>query len=173
MYRLSPVQKTEIAQNLIDIFQKDEIITKQAKTFIVEWIYTAREGKVKAHYDVWDIVLKNYLPTKRPVLFRSCDRFSKDGKIVSFSGEMEFVRRYSKGKGCLIICDTKETLLGEEIFFKPGTYQNSFYPLVDVLKKAQEKGDWGFNDSSFEYIGEDEHIMRNNFDQMHLFKWRK
>ena len=65
-YRLSKVEKSEIAQNLIDIVQKHANITEQTRGFICNWILSGREEKRKTFFDVWDIVLKNYLPTTRP-----------------------------------------------------------------------------------------------------------
>jgi hypothetical protein len=62
-YRLSRNQKNEIAQNLIDILQKDAKIFDSTVTFISNWASTGHTGKRKAFFDVWDIVLKNYLPT--------------------------------------------------------------------------------------------------------------
>lgn len=88
-YRLTQNQKGEIAQNLIGILEKDVSIDKQTKRFIGDWILTGPEEKRKAFFDVWDIVLKNYLPKTRPVLFRSCNRIGKDGKIASFTNRLE------------------------------------------------------------------------------------
>ncbi|WP_206601048.1 hypothetical protein [Christiangramia flava] len=109
-YRLSKNQKSEIAQNLIEILQKDAKIAEQTITFISNWILTGPEEKRKAFFDVWDIVLKNYLPTTRPILFRSCERISKRNKITSFTGRLESAKRFSEGTGALIICDTKKAL---------------------------------------------------------------
>ena len=109
-YKLSKDQKSEIAQNLIDILQQDVIITKETRTFICNWILTDGKEKRKAFFDVWDIVLKNYLPTITPVLFRTCKRISKIDKIASFTGRLECARRFNKDKGVLMICDTKENL---------------------------------------------------------------
>src|SRR5205085_3782576 len=134
--------KQEIAQNLIDVLQKDVIITKQTSTFIGNWILTPGDEKRKAFYDVWDIVLKNYLPATRPILFRACGRFSNHGRIASFTGRLECARRFSNGRGSLIICDTKEMLQFEDQFYKPGEYVHTFYPLVTVLLKAKEAGGW-------------------------------
>lgn len=171
-YRLSQVQKREIAQNLIDILQKDIMILEQTKKFIGNWILTGSKEKRKAFYDVWDIVLKNYLPITRPILFRACDRISKKGKIASFTGRLECARRFSNGKGCLIICDTKEKLQYEEEFYKIGNYQHTFYPLVNVLEKARNNGGWGFSDRLLnDYLGEDEYIMRIESGDISSFKW--
>lgn len=173
-YRLTTDQKQDIAQDLIDVLQKDVIITKQARTFIGNWILTSGKEKRKAFYDVWDIVLKNYLPTTRPILFRACGRISRVKKITSFTGRLECARRFSKNSGALIICDTKEILQFEERFYKPGGYKNTFYPLVTVLQKAKQGGGWGFSDRLLnEYIGEDEYIMRNDLAQMSCLKWIK
>lgn len=173
-YRLSRLQKIEIAKNLIDIQKNKAIITAQTKRFIGDWILTGSGEKRKAFYDVWDIVLKNYLPKTRPLLFRACSRVSKNGKIASFTGRLECARRFSGGKGSLIICDTKEILAFEESFYKSGGYRHTFYPLVDVLVRAKNAGGWGFSEWLLEnYIGEDEYIMRLNLDQMHCLKWAK
>lgn len=174
-YRLSKNQKEEIAQNLIDILQKGESITKQTKNFIVNWIRTGPDEKRKAFFDVWDIVLKNYLPTTRPVLFRSCERTSnyQNGKIASFTGRLECARRFSGGIGSLIICDTQETLLYEEEFLSCGEYMHTFYPLVNVLKQALDSGGCEFSKETFKFIGEDEYIMRINLASMYCLKWVK
>lgn len=173
-YRLSKDQKIEIAQNLIDILQKDAKITKLTRIFIVNWILTGPQEKRKAFYDVWDIVLKNYLPTTRPILFRACNRISKNGKIASFTGKLECTRRISKGKGSLIICDTEEILQFETKYCKLGEYRHTFYPLVSVLKKAIESDGWGFSEELLNnYLGEDEYIMRVNLGWMYYFKWIK
>jgi len=173
-YRLSENKKTEIAQNLIDILQKDSEITKQTKGFICNWVLSGPDEKRKAFFDVWDIVLKNYLPTIRPVLFRACDRISKNGKIASFTGRLECARRFSKGQGSLIICDTKEMLQFEERFYQSGQYKHTFYPLVKALEKAKTSGGWGFTERFLdEYIGEDEYIMRIDLGNMHGFRWIK
>lgn len=173
-YRLSKKQKAEIAQNLIDILQNDKNITEQTRRFIYKWIYTGPDGKRKAFFDVWDIVLKNYLPTARPILFRACKRISKNGKIASFTGRLECARRISDGKGSLIICDTKEELEFEEEFYKTGEYKHTFYPLVDVLIKARDTREFGFDERFLSnYIGEDEYIMRIDSENINSFRWLK
>lgn len=171
-YRLSKNQKVEIATNLIDILQKDAIITKETRTFIGNWLLTGPEDKRKAFYDVWDIVLRNYLPKKKSVLFRACSRNSKNGKIVSFTGRIECARRFSNNKGLLVICDTKEALQFEKKYYKVGEYVHTFYPLVDVLRKAKANGGWGFSERLLEsFIGEDEYIMRFNLAHIHILRW--
>lgn len=173
-YRLTRGKKNEIAQNLIDILQKDAEITKQTRQFISNWILTGPKEKRKAFFDIWEIVLKNYLPTTRPVLFRACERVSKSAKIASFTGRLECVRRISKGEGCVIICDTNEDLEFEDINYKQGDYRHTFYPLVSVLIKARDLGGCGFSQRFLnDYIGEDEYIMRVNVESMYHFKWNK
>jgi hypothetical protein len=172
--RLSNKQKSEIAQNLIDILQKDTNLSKQTIGFIGNWILTGPEEKRKVFFDVWDIVLKNYLPTTRPILFRACGKLSKKEKIASFTGRLECARKFSEGKGSLIICDTKEILEFEEKLYKPGDYKHTFYPLVSVLIKARDSGGCGFSERILnDYIGEDEYIMKVNLGNMHCFKWMK
>jgi len=173
-YRLSKKMKAEIAQNLIDILQNDAEITPQAKSFIYNWIRTDHEGKRKAFFDVWDIVLKKYLPTTRPILFRSCNRISKNGKIASFTGRLECARKISKCQGALIICDTKESLQFDERYNSVGEYKRTFYPLVDVLRKDKAYGKYGFSERMLdEYIGEDEYIMKIDLENMFSFRWMK
>lgn len=173
-YRLSNDQKHEIAQNLVGILKNDENIKEQTRAFIIEWIRTDSKGKRKAFFDVWDIVLKSFLPATSPILFRACDRISKNGKIASFTGRFECAKKFSKGKGSLIICDTKETLAFEDTFHRVGEYKHTFYPLVDVLVKAKNGGGWGFSENFLDnYIGEDEYIMRVNLGRMHCVRWKK
>ncbi|AMR43166.1 hypothetical protein HZP84_05645 [Elizabethkingia anophelis] len=142
--------------------QKDEQITNQTRTFIINWLRTGPDEKRKAFFDVWDIVLKNYLPTTRPILFRACGRISKKKKIASFTGKLGFVRRYSDSNDYLIICDTNEMLQFEERLNRQGNYKYTFYPLADVLRKARNSDGWGFSESTLDFIGEDEYIMRIN-----------
>lgn len=173
-YRLSKDQKNEIAQNLIDILQRDTAITNQTKRFVGDWILTGPNEKRKAFYDVWDIVLKNYLPKTRPILFRACGRIGGKDRIASFTGRFRCARKFSDGKGSLIICDTKEWLEFEEQFYKPGEYKHTFYPLVDVLVKAKDSGGWGFSERLLnDCIGEDEYIMRISVANTYGLKWMK
>lgn len=171
-YRLSENQKIDIATNLIDILHKDAAITKQTRIFIGNWVLTGPDEKRKAFYDVWDIVLKNYFPQKRPILFRACKRKSKNGKIVSFTGRLECARRFSNNSALLIICDTKETLQFEKKYYRHGEYEHTFYPLVNVLVKARDSGGWGFSERLLEdFIGEDEYIMRFNSGHSQILRW--
>lgn len=171
-YKLTGKQKREIAQNLIDILEDIANINTDTVTFICNWILTQSDEKGDVFFDVWDIVLKNYLPTTRPILFRACEKISEKNKIASFTGRLECARKFSKGKGYLIICDTNETLEFTEKFYNPGDYKHTFYPLSSVLKKAIQTGGSGFSkDFLNEYIDEDEYIMKVNLGNMNCFKW--
>lgn len=171
VYRLSSKQKEEIAQNLIEILRDDAEISKQTVTFVCNWILTGPNEKRKAFFDVWDMVLKNYLPSSRPILFRSCRR-RNEGEISSFTGRLECARRFSDGRGFLLICDTKEALAYEEHFYKQGEYRHTFYPLVNLLKQAQNSRAKIFSESFLnDYIGEDEYVMRVDLGNMETFKW--
>lgn len=173
-YRLSNKQKSEIAQNLIDILQNDAPINKPTVSFISNWLLTGHDEKRKAFYDVWDIVLKDYLPTTRPVLFRSCKRISKKDRIASFTGRLECARKFSNGRGFLIVCDTQEHLRFEEELYKIGEYRHTFYPLVNVLTRAKNLGGCGFNERTLvDFIGEDEYIMRVDKGNMCSLRWAK
>jgi len=171
-YRLSKNQKSTIAQNLIDILEKDNDITEETRRFICNWCLTGPDEKRKAFFDVWDLVLKSYLPKISLVLFRVCDKIGKNGKIASFTGRLEFARRFSEGEGFLIIYDTKETLQFVEKSYKIGEYKHTFYPLVNVLRKARDSGGWGFTERFLnDFIGEDEYIMRINSEYSFCLRW--
>ena len=173
-YRLTKNEKKEIAQNLIDILLEETSINEQTRRFISNWVLTGPDEKRKAFFDVWDIVLKNYLPTTRPVLFRASEKNSKKIRIASFTGRLECARRFSENRGYLIICDTKENLKFEEEFCKIGEYKNTFYPLVNVLIKARDSGGYGFSKEFLnEYIAQDEYIMRVNSGNMQSLRWMK
>src|SRR5690554_1138717 len=145
-YRLTNIQKSKIAQNLIDILQNETEITPETRVFISNWILTISSEKRKAFFDVWEIVLRNYLPSTRPILFRSCGKIYETNKIASFTGSLDSARRFSEEKGNLIICDTNESLKFEETLYQVGEYKNTFYPLASVLIKAKRNGGWGFSD---------------------------
>ncbi|EHO13229.1 hypothetical protein HMPREF9715_01384 [Myroides odoratimimus CIP 101113] len=71
-YRLSQSQKNDIALNLIQVLEKKIEITELTRVFISNRILTSGNEKRKAFFDVWEIVLKNYLPKTRPIQFHSC-----------------------------------------------------------------------------------------------------
>lgn len=67
-YRISSPQKSEIAFNIVKRMNSDEKLNNQSVGFIKNWIKTGHDEKTKAYYDVWDIVLKNYMPQTRQIL---------------------------------------------------------------------------------------------------------
>lgn len=169
-YKLTAIKKEEIAQNLIDIFEKDIIPSADTITFICNWVYTDRSEKFKAYYDVWDIVLRNFIPKTKPILIRSIARKSRSEYIASFTNTAYSAVRFGEKKGYWIICDTKDCLPSLEI--NKGKYRNTFYPLSDVLKKAKANGGYGFSDRFLrDYSGEDEYIMKIDFSVMQLLKY--
>jgi len=172
-YRLAASKKASIAQNLIDVLEKGAVIEKDTATFICNWILTGPKEKGKAFFDVWDFVLNNYMPTTRPILFRSCSRRS-DGKIASFTGRLECARRFSENRGFLLICDTAEELRYEEKLCKRGEYRHTFYPLSELIKRDDIAEHHVFSEGiRRDYIGEDEYIMRVDLGNMCTFKWHK
>ncbi|MGF7028917.1 MULTISPECIES: hypothetical protein [Sphingobacterium] len=169
-YRLSKSKKEEIAQNLIDIIDKGIPPTYDTRIFIGNWILTDRSEKFKAYYDVWEIVLKNFLPKTKPILIRSISRKSKAEYIASFTNSVYSAVKFGQDKGYWIICDTKECLPSSKS--NKGKYRYTFYPLSQVLKKAKENGGWGFSDRLLrDYAGEDEYIMKIDFSVMQLVKF--
>lgn len=170
-YRLTAKQKSQIAQNLMDILERNASIESQTASFVYNWMLTGTDEKRKAFFDVWDIVLRNFMPKTRPILFRSCQR-RKDGIVASFTGRLECTRRFSNEKGFLLMCDTSEELRYEAQHGKKGEYRHTFYPLVELLRKDDAAENHVFSERvRSEYIGEDEYIMRVDVGGMHTFKW--
>ena len=56
-------------------------------TFVADWICGGPEDKNQDMQDVWGIVLKNYYPEGRAVLFRATEHMN-DGKIESYTGRI-------------------------------------------------------------------------------------
>lgn len=172
-YRLTENKKFEIAKNLIDILDNDIEPSNDTVNFISHWLRSVRSEKTKAFNDVWEIVLKNFYPKKRPILIRGLERKSKAEYIASFTNSKSCAKKFSNYKGYWIICDTKDCLLEFQTNNK-GNYRHSFYPLTEVLQKAKKNGGWGFSDFILEhYCGEDEYIMKINFSFMHILKFIK
>lgn len=169
-YRLTNTKKLLIATNLINAICNREALSNESAEFITNWILTGPDEKVKAFYDVWDIVLKNYLPHTRPILFRSCCR-KYDGRIASFTGRLETARRFSEGKGFLIICDTKESLRMAHMD-KAEDYQNTFFSIGQLMELDAASETSKIHQSIYEkYKGEDEYIMRANPGYVEQLKW--
>jgi hypothetical protein len=176
VYRLTPNQKELIGKNLIDFMDSRVDLSRDAAAFISGWIYSGREGKTKAFYDVWEHVLRNYMPKTRPVLYRSCNRLVDD-KIVSFTGSFKAIQRFSQRKGLLIICDTEELLYPlefAEILPQTRPYRNTFFPIAELLRKEAQFSSCKFTERLIsEYSGEDEYIMRVNLGLMSCCKFYK
>ena len=169
-YRLSQQKKVSISQNLIAFMESNEELSREAATFIGNWILTGAEGKTKTYFDIWDLVLKSYMPTTHPILYRSCKR-REDGKIRSFTGRIQCAQRFSDNRGFLLICDTEEAL-GFPEWQKIGEYQNTFFPLSELLKRESKSSNCKFSKRLIEdYIKEDEYIMRVNLNWTYSCKW--
>lgn len=57
-YRLSQQKKEAISRNLVDFMESDKELSRDAATFIGNWILTDVKEKTKAFFDVWDLVLE-------------------------------------------------------------------------------------------------------------------
>lgn len=172
MHRFKKHEIPIVAQNLIDILENDSDILELTVKFVNNWILSGNESKNKSYYDIWEIVLKNYLPKTRPVLFRATQRIYKYNRVSSFTSSIRSANRFSGGSGYLIICDTKDSLLFDERINEKGNYENSFFPLYELIIKDKEEGCFGFSKSVLNYYySEDEYIMKTDFDNMHLYKY--
>lgn len=174
-YRLSQRQKESVSENLVAFMGSNVALSQAAATFIGNWILSGPEEKTKAYFDVWDIVLRNYMPAPpRPVLFRSCNRIV-DEKITSFTGNFQSFQRFSQEKGLLLICDTKELLpLGFPNPRPQGQYRNTYFSIAELLKKEAKSPNCHFSDRLInDYVGEDEYIVRTNLNLMSSFKWHR
>lgn len=169
-YRLSQQKKEAISRNLVDFMESDKELSRDAATFIGNWILTDVKEKPKAFFDVWDLVLENYLPTTHPMLYRSCKR-REDGKIRSFTGQIYCAHRFSEDQGFLLICNTEDTLRFPELQ-KRGEYQHTFFPISELLKKESQLPNCKFSKRLIDdYVKEDEYIMRVNLGWMYSCKW--
>ena len=173
MYRLSKRLKEEIATNMVAFMVDDTPLLKESISFIYNWVSQPEGvGRSKGYYDVWDIVLRNYLPKERPTLFRSCKRLS-NRPIQSFTGKIYTAERFSDGHtGHLLICDTKEYLQSENETAEE--HKRSFFSLYQCVEKAMTTTETCF--SEYFYVmckKEDEYIVRVNQDWLYDLKWNK
>lgn len=167
---MARIKKELICHNLIAFMESNEELSQEAATFIGNWILTDASEKKKSDYDVWDEVLKSYMPSACPTLYRSCNR-REDGKIASFTGSIHCAQKFSDGKGFLLICDTKEALQFSHLE-RCGEYGHTFFPLSDLLKKESQSPNCKFSKRLIEdYTKEDEYIMRVDLGQMYSCKW--
>lgn len=171
MQRIGANAKERISQNLIAFMVEGTPLTRESRSFIYTWVRQPDgNGRSQSFYDVWDLVLQNYLPKERPVLFRACTRVS-NRPIQSFTGTISAAKRLSTERpGHLIICDTKEYLQFENANVEK--HVRSFFPLRECVEKAMETLEPGFHDSFYEMCKmEDEYIVRVNLDWMYDLKW--
>ena len=172
MYKLRKHVKEKIANNIVDFMVNDTPLLQESVSFIYNWVISDGSEKTKAYYDVWDIVLKTYLPQERPILFRSCQRLSKRD-IQSFTGRIYTAERFSENHtGHLLICDTKEYLQFEDE--NATEHERSFFPLRQCIKKGTYCEKHFFRESFYEeYKKEDEYIVRVNQNWLYDLKWNR
>lgn len=173
MQRIGPKAKERIAKNIIAFMVDGTPLIKESKSFIYTWVrHPDGNGKSKSFYDVWDIVLQNYLPKERPVLFRACTRLS-NRDIQSFTGRIYTAERFSENHtGHLLICDTKDYLRFEDE--NAVKHERSFFPLRECVEKAMGCSETHFSESFYEMCKkEDEYIVRVNLNWVYDLKWNK
>lgn len=168
---LTPQMKSIIASNLVDFMEDTAPLLDETVSFIYNWVRRPDStGSSKGYYDVWDIVLSRYLPTERPILFRSCNRLSKRD-IQSFTGSIRCADKFSDGhKGHLLICDTQEYLQFE--CEDAAEHKRSYFPLCKCVKKANDGLMPPFSKTFYEdCCKEDEYIVRTNHNWLYDLKW--
>lgn len=166
-YRIGARRKEAIARNLIAFMDSKEDLSLDAANFIHYWVRS--DKKYKAHYDVWDLVLREYIPLTRPTLYRSCKTIAK-GKIASFTGRIYCADRFKDKNGFLIICDTFETLGNIQTPRNDPRY--IFFPLAELVKKEADSPNSKFSKSFVDDCKkEDEYIMRAELGRMYCCKW--
>jgi len=170
LYRINYKTKEIIAKNIVEFMINDIPLLQESVSFIYNWVMTDGADKTKTYYDVWDIILKLYLPQERPILFRSCKRISKRN-IQSFTGKIYAAERFSENHtGHLLICDTNEYLKFENI--NALEHERSFFPLCECIKKDVFSKTPHFSKSFYEkYRGEDEYIVRVSKSCIYDLKW--
>ncbi len=173
MQRVGPKAKQRISQNIVAFMVGGTPLTRESRSFIYTWVRQPDgNGRSQSFYDVWDLVLQNYLPQDRPVLFRACTRLSNRA-IQSFTGTISAAQKLSRERpGRLLICDTKECLHGEDETTVP--HMRSFFPLRECVEKAMNTSEPAFLDSFCEMCKkEDEYIVRVNRNWLYDLKWNK
>lgn len=172
LYRANFSTKEMIADNLIAFMIDDTPLLQETISFVHNWVMSDKAEKTKAYYDVWDIVLRKYLPVQRPILFRSCQRLSQRS-IQSFTGKIYAAERFSESrKGHLLICDTAEYLRFEDE--NSSEHERSFFPLCECIKKGYLYPAKYFTKSFYdEYKKEDEYIVRVNQNWLYDLRWSK
>lgn len=169
---MKKVDKINIAECLVEAIETGVAVDARTHTFVVDWICSGPEEKNQDMQDVWDVVLKNYYPKERPVLFRAT-AYINDGKIESYTGKFgvaeTFLRQCGKD-GKLLICDTDDYIVSEYIRGK-GAYEGTFFPLSRLLENEMELEESLFVKNFMrQYIGEDEYIMRTEVNMITICK---
>lgn len=173
MQRVGPKAKYRISNNIIAFMVKGTPLTKESRTFIYTWVCQPDgNGGSQSFCDVWELVLQNYLPKERPVLFRACTRPS-NRPIQSFTGTISAAQKLSRERpGHLLICDTKEYLYCEDETTVP--HKRSFFPLRECVEKAMNNSEPAFSEPFYEMCQkEDEYVVRVNPGWMYDLKWSK
>ena len=62
-YQLSHKQINSIYTNTIAFMESKENLSLETAIFIGNWLGSDSSQKGKSYYDVWDLVLKNYMPS--------------------------------------------------------------------------------------------------------------
>ena len=168
---MNQLEKEIISQNLIAFMKSDTELFDNTVSFVADWILTDASEKHKAHYDIWDLVLKNYMPTSRPILYRSCKR-RENNKISSFTGRIDCAQKFSAGENIfLLICNTENSLMFPAVQ-KRGEYEHTFFPLAELIKKESQSPSCKFSDRLIDTsVKEDEYIMRVDLNWMYSCKW--
>jgi len=163
--------KYKIAQCLIQSVESKVPVDKITCEFIYTWIKYCTD-RDKDCLDIWEIVLNNYYPTTRPILFRATDTIN-NGKIESYTGRLlmaERMLRQCDENATLIICDTRDTIY-EKVNERKGSYRHTFFPLVEVLKNESMLEKSLFTKRFLEeYTGEDEYIMKTEIERFSVYK---
>lgn len=171
LFRATEREKQSIADNIIGFMNDTCDLSKEAAGFISNWVLTGPDEKTKAYFDIWNKILDSYLPTERPILFRSCLRLSRK-PIQSFSGKISAVEAFSNGhKGHVLVCDTNEYMRYLD-FQKESVFQRNFFPVYDLVEKNFSSATPHFTQTLYEqYKGEDEYIVRVDYAYLHDLKW--
>ena len=172
MQRISKKAKERIAKNIVSFMVDDTPLLQESASFIYCWVMQPDGlGRTKSYYDVWELVLKNYLPKERPVLFRSCKRLS-NRPIQSFTGSIYVAEKFSENRsGHLLICDTQDYLRFESENTKE--HERSFFSVCECIKKGTYSEPSYFSKSFYEeYKKENEYIVRVNQNGLYNLKWK-
>lgn len=173
MQRVGPKAKYRISQNIVAFMIEGTPLTIETKSFIYTWVRQPDgNGRSQSFCDVWKLVLQNYLPKERPVLFHVCTRPSIR-PIQSFTGTISAAYKLSRERpGHLLICDTREYLYWENESTVP--HERSFFPLRECVEKAMNASEPVFSESFYEICKkEDEYIVLANLNCMYDLKWNK